>query len=84
MEFWSNWNMNIGGYEDKGHLISKANFSVLNSPKNNLKMLIFALAYWVRNFSFAFWDTNWRRQKVLSKLLLGAKYTNREEKVRVG
>ena len=37
----------------KGQLISKGNFSVFNSPKKmNLKMLIFALAYWGRNFLF--------------------------------
>ena len=34
-------------------LISKGNFSVFNM---NLEMLIFALAYWGRNFSFVFWE----------------------------
>ena len=30
-------------------------------------MLIFALAYWDRNFSFVFWE-NWKYKKALSKL----------------
>ena len=37
------------------------------SPKTNLKMLIFALVYWGRNFSFVFWE-NWINKKALSKL----------------
>ena len=35
--------------------------------KTNLKILIFALAYLGRNFSFVFWK-NWRNKKVLLKL----------------
>ena len=35
--------------------------------KSNLKIQIFALAYWGRNFSFVFWK-NWKNQNVLSKL----------------
>ena len=46
----------------KGQLISKGNFSVFNSPKKNLKMLIFTLAYWGRNFLFVFWK-NLKHQK---------------------
>ena len=33
----------------------------------NLKIQIFAPAYWSRNFSFVFWE-NWKKQKALSKL----------------
>ena len=36
--------------------------------KTNLKIQIFALAYWGRNFSFGFWK-NWKKQNVLSKLI---------------
>ena len=35
--------------------------------KTNLKTLIFALAYWGRNFSFIFWKY-WKHKKLLSKL----------------
>ena len=37
------------------------------SQKTNLKMLIFAPAYWSRNFSFVFWE-NSKIQRALSKL----------------
>ena len=48
----------------KGRLISKGNFL----PKNKLDFfLIFALAYWGRDFSFIFWK-NWINQRVVSKL----------------
>ena len=48
---------------DKGHLISKCHFGVFNSSKKtNLKTLIFALAYWGRNFLFVFWK-NLKHQK---------------------
>ena len=35
--------------------------------KTNLKIQLFALVYWGRNFSFNFWK-NWKNQNVLSKL----------------
>ena len=38
----------------KGQLISKGNLVSSILPKMNLKMLIFALAYWGRNFLFVF------------------------------
>ena len=46
----------------KGQLISEENFTSSILPKNELKNVIFALAYWGRNFSFVFWE-NSKNQK---------------------
>ena len=46
--------INWKGIIVKGQLISKGNFGVFNSSKTILKILIFALAYLGRNFSFLF------------------------------
>jgi hypothetical protein len=56
----------------KGQLISKGNFGVFNSPKNelkrNLEMLTFALAYLLgQNFFFVF-SGELKNQKALLKL----------------
>ena len=45
----------------KGQLISKGNWYLQFFHKINLKILIFAPAYWGRNFSFVFWK-NWKSQ----------------------
>ena len=37
-------------------------YRLQSSQKTNLKMLIFALAYYGRNFSFVFWE-NWKQTK---------------------
>ena len=44
----------------KDQLISKGNFGVFSSSKK--QFLIFALAYWGRNFSFGFLK-NWKNQR---------------------
>jgi hypothetical protein len=40
----------------KGQLILKENLVSSILKKNKLKMLIFALAFWGRNFFFIFWE----------------------------
>jgi hypothetical protein len=52
----------------KGHLISKGNLSVSNSPKKQTwKCQFFSPAYWSKKISFFIWK-NWKKQKSLLKL----------------
>ena len=51
----------------KGQLISKGNFSVSILPKMNIKLLMFALAYWGKIFRYFFGRIE-KNKKALTKL----------------
>ena len=53
---------------DKGQLISKGLFGILNSPKKQTKKIDFTtMVPHVKLFLFIFWE-NWKHQKDISKL----------------